>query len=222
MNSDIANFLRSNIQYVAVGQGESLYTKFVEEFPMYSVSYLTDTMMEVFTSDQILSLFKNTLPESAFRFIEVDSIYVPDNIQSIGDYAFMDCTNLKRISLPAAVKFGKHVCDDCQTLEYAEIRKGAGGCGFRTFATCDRLTHVKVDSSVINESAFTGATRLSNVEIGTNVRQIENTVFTNCIRLYQIDYLGTKEQWNNIIKYGWWKKHSPIKKLVCTDGEFDI
>ena len=182
------------------GRGEILYRNFLDRFPMFSASYLTDELLHALTTDNVISLFNHTIPDNAFKFTEVENVFVPDKIQEIGSFAFSDCNNLKSISLPSALKFGAGICRECENLVSAEIRTGPNATGYRMFSGCIRLQTVQVDCAVISEGAFTGNSYLTDFIIGPNVKVLESNLFRSCIRLSQITYLGTKAEWNNIDK----------------------
>ena len=54
--------------------------------------------------------------ESAFEGLDVKSVYIPDSCTSIGTYAFKDCTDLKRIRIPAGCTVGADAFDDCEKV----------------------------------------------------------------------------------------------------------
>ena len=222
INPEVARFLRENMPNIRRGRGEILYRNFVDRFPMFSTSYLTDELLHALKTDDVISLFNHTIPENAFKFTEVENVFVPDKIQEIGSFAFSDCTNLRSISLPSALKFGAGICRECENLVSAEIRTGPNATGYRMFSGCASLQTVQVDCAVISENAFTGNSYLTDFIIGTNVKILEDALFRSCIRLSQITYLGTKAEWDNIDKSKDWNKYSGIYRLVCSDGEFDI
>ena len=45
--------------------------------------------------------------------------------------------------------------------------------------------------------------------------------FRGCNKLTEVNYLGTKEEWENISKYRW-NELSNITKIICTDGEITL
>ncbi len=50
----------------------------------------------------------------------------------------------------------------------------------------------------IGNYAFYGCSGLTSVTIGNSVTSIENSAFSNCISLKEVNYKGTQDQWNNI------------------------
>ena len=54
--------------------------------------------------------------ESAFEGLDVKSVYIPDSCTSIGTYAFKDCTDLKRIRIPAGCTVGADAFDGCEKV----------------------------------------------------------------------------------------------------------
>lgn len=67
--------------------------------------------------------------------------------------------------------------------------------------------------------AFVDCIYLDQIKIPNSIELIGPSIFSGCTSLYQIIYLGTKEEFEKIKKDGEWAKGSLIQKVVCTDGE---
>ena len=179
--------------------------------------------------------------------VEGDLI-IPDNVTSIGDYAFYGCTGLTSvtigngvtsigsgafygcigltsITIPDSVtSIGYSAFRDCAGLTSVTIGNGVTSIGESAFRGCTGLTSVTIGNSVtsIGHSAFENCTGLTSITIGNGVTSIVWYAFSGCTRLTSITFNGTKAQWNAISKGYNWKKSVPATEVVCTDGTVSI
>ena len=91
---------------------------------------------------------------------------IPNQITTIGKYAFDNCDALTSITLPNNI---------------TTIGKG-------TFSGCSALTEIAIPNSVtyIGESVFEDCVRLGKVQIGSGVETIAENAFAGCRRLYDV------------------------------------
>jgi hypothetical protein len=107
----------------------------------------------------------------------VQSTVIEKGIEEIGEYAFLECRNLKSIVIPESVKeIGKEAFSGCINLSSVVIPKGV---------------------DVISEETFTNCTRLCSVDISEGVNTLENGVFFICISLTNINLPGTVSKIGN-------------------------
>lgn len=85
-------------------------------------------------------------------------------------------------------------------------------------AGCHSLTSVKIPNSVtsIGLGAFANCSNLTSITIPSSVKSIEEDAFKECSSLTKVNYLGTKEQWERVIKNG--EIFSSNPRIICTDG----
>ena len=90
----------------------------------------------------------------------VTELVIPNNVTSIGSYAFSGCSSLTSVTIPESV---------------TSIEKSA-------FSGCLGLTSVTLPNSVtsIGESAFYYCTGLTSIEIPNSVTSIGSSAFSNC------------------------------------------
>lgn len=150
--------------------------------------------------------------EYAFSGNMMTGITFPDSIRQIGDHAFTDCMELKKVTIPkgveeiaesafsgcselSAVKFpdsiteiGESAFSDCESLTDVTLPKNLQNIGEYAFSNCTTLKNITIPGSVqaIRLEAFSGCTKLKNVTIESGVRSIEAYAFYNCEKLTQI------------------------------------
>ena len=124
-------------------------------------------------------------------------LVIPDGVTGIGYRVFMNCKNLTSVTIPASVT----------------------SIGEDAFYGCTNLTSVTMDDGAtsIGESAFYNCENLTSVTIPASVTSIGWRAFLECTNLSEIQFNGTKEQWNAI-------KGSDIgiPGIRCSDGVIGV
>ena len=129
---------------------------------------------------------------------------MPISIEEIEDSAFENCSSLKSISLPMALKtigdaalkgtglrtieipksvvwLGDGLVADCQSMEHVTIPENIGRIPDRMFEGCTSLKKVELHEKLgaIGERAFFGCSSLDFIVIPDSVKQIGQDAFTN-------------------------------------------
>ncbi|MBD5399045.1 MAG: leucine-rich repeat protein [Treponema sp.] len=126
------------------------------------------------------------------------NLVIPDGVTGIGSSALSSCTNLERVTIPGSVTY----------------------IGEDAFRMCYSLTSVTMDDGTtsIGESAFSSCTNLASVTIPASVTSIGRNAFYGCTNLAEIQFNGTKEQWNNIEG----SSNIGIPGIRCSDGVIGV
>ena len=115
---------------------------------------------------------------------------VPTGVTTIGDYAFMGCTNLANIAIPNSVTvISNQAFYGCSNLTNITIPSSVTTIGRSAFYGCSNLASVALSTGVktIGDSAFSGCTSLSSITIPSSVTSIGTYVFYNCTGLHTIN-----------------------------------
>ena len=103
--------------------------------------------------------------------VVISSTYNGKPVTSIGESAFIDCTNLTSITIPKSVKSIEHSAfAGCSSLTSITIPSSVTSIGAATFANCTSLTSIIIPSSVtsIGYGAFQRCTSLTNFVVDAN------------------------------------------------------
>ena len=121
-----------------------------------------------------------TIADSAFRGMKgIIAVEMDDNVTDVGNYAFADCPDLKRVIFPgSAGVIRSSVFEGCAALESVTVGSGI---------------------SVINEAAFRNCAALTELHLPRSLYQIFSP-FEGCNALARVRYEGNEFQWNTILK----------------------
>ena len=96
------------------------------------------------------------------------STVIPNSVESIGDYAFHDCSGLTSVTIPNGVtSIGEDAFSYCSGLTSVVIGNSVTSIGWYAFYDCSGLTSVTIGNSVtsIGESAFYNCDNLMEVYV---------------------------------------------------------
>ena len=152
-----------------------------------------------------------SIGSSAFYNSGLSSIDIPDNVRTIDDYAFENCSNLENAKLPSDLKIiESRIFGGCSRLKSVNIPNGVeciklgafGACGFgnitipgtvksihqEAFQNCANMTSLTISEGVksIGASAFRNCSKLAVVRLPNGVVNIGDFAFENCSSLVSV------------------------------------
>ena len=123
-----------------------------------------------------------------------DSEYtIPDQVISIGDYAFYGCSKLESITLPESItSIGGYAFRSCSSLKSITVPEGITKIERNTFSFCAKLVSCIIPDGVINinNEAFSSCVSLESIVIPKSVKSIGNSAFLHCDSLTSITILN--------------------------------
>lgn len=140
-----------------------------------------------------------TVNNQSFYNTAVVNLEMPDNITTIGNWAFGKCSKLANLKLPRKIKqIGYWAFGECNALERIEIPKSLenggkcwnnGICG-GPFLWCKNLKEVSFEEGTteISYALFAGATGLEEITIPDTVTVIEAYAFTDASNLKTVHF----------------------------------
>jgi hypothetical protein len=121
------------------------------------------------------------------------ALTIPNNVTSIGDYAFASCTSLTSLTIGNGVtSIGYNSFNSCTSLTSVTLGSNVDSIGDYAFQDCSSLKSMTVPDSVtsIGESAFNRCSSLNSVTIGSGVTSIGWFAFDACNSLISITFTG--------------------------------
>ena len=109
-------------------------------------------------------------------------IFFGDNITTIGEYAFLECTKLSSITLPdSVVNMSSSVFEDCTSLKSVKLSNDLTEIPSNCFNGCNSLTSIDIPDSItkVGSGAFRECTSLSSVDLSNTLREIGSYSFSN-------------------------------------------
>ena len=167
------------------------------------------------------------LPDHAFYDCKLlESISLPNSIDTMGDYAFWGCSSLKTIYLPDSIEEIGFQCfqycrslesidmpdelkeisweafEYCSKLKEVELPEGVTGIGEKAFLECTSLEHIKMPEtmSYIGKMAFWECNNLKEIRIPQGITSIQKGTFHDCINLEKI-YIPKSVEWIGTLSF---------------------
>ena len=117
------------------------------------------------------------------------TVSFPEGMTSIGEKAFMNCTDLTAVAIPESVtEIGAEAFSGCSKLTEITIPDSVTSIGYSAFYECYGLTSVTIGNSVtsIGDSAFYKCSGLTEITIPDSVTSIGNSAFYECSGLTSV------------------------------------
>ena len=126
---------------------------------------------------------------------------VPDSVTTISGTSFYNCGNLTSVMIPYGVTaIGIKAFMSCKSLTSVVIPDSVTTVGESAFYSCRNLVSAKISSGMntIGRTLFANCVSLKEIEIPESVTHINKEAFYSCTGLTDVNYRGSREQWNAI------------------------
>ena len=127
--------------------------------------------------------------ECFFEYGAIETIEIPDTVQSIGMQAFVWCSSLKRVVIPEGVtSIGESTFWGCESLEELILPSTLKTIGPENFYRCDSLKQLVIPEGVtsIGELAFWDCGGLEEIAIPSSLTTLSKDVFNGCSNLHTV------------------------------------
>lgn len=121
----------------------------------------------------------------------LEQVTATESLTNINTDAFVGCTGLKSVSLPAVTKIGANSFADCTALQTVDLPLAAV-ISDHAFQNCTALQFLELPAvTKITSTAFAGCTGLTNLTLGKGAAEIADRAFTDCKALTNLDLGNT-------------------------------
>ncbi len=160
-----------------------------------SVTSCSSTATEVNIPTKYKGNDINSIGQNAFKnCTKLKDITIPDSVTGIGSSAFYGCSGLTEITIPDSVtSLGSYAFYGCSGLTSVTIPDSVTSLGSYAFSRCSKLTSVTIPDSVtsIGNSAFDGCSGLATVNWNatacTSAGYTSYPIFNNCTSLTTVN-----------------------------------
>ena len=119
----------------------------------------------------------------------LEKIFIPQGVETIGCKAFEDCYSLKSLDLPKSVKnIGEFAFGGCEALEEIWSLGSIKIIESNTFEGCN-IKHIHFPSCLVSimDNAFNSNGELRNIDLPDTLETIGNNAFAYCYKLERIN-----------------------------------
>ena len=162
-----------------------------------------------FCNNGVIKLIRNSIGKPVTLIdnegIEIKEYNIPDDVTSIGNYAFTNCTGLVSVTIPNSVTaIEESAFSDCSSLTSVIISNSVASIGNSAFYGCCAITSVTIPNNVttIGDSAFRGCSGLTSVTIPNSVTSIGKNAFYGCSGLSSVILYPNIVSIGNSVFYG--------------------
>lgn len=178
--------------YSAVGEQFTQDKITYEEQPDGSLSVIKAdyALSELFIPGVVNGKLVKSIGDNAFvNHGNLKRVTIPDSVTSIGYAAFANCSGLPSVTIPKSVQtIDDHAFFQCYNLTSITIPEGVTSIGSETFYGCSALASVTIPKSVktIGDSAFFQCSALSSITLPEGVTSIGDYAFEKCSSLTSV------------------------------------
>ena len=145
----------------------------------------TGTVTTLNIGENVLSI-----PDNVFNDCSgLTSATIPNSVTSIGDYAFYNCGGLTSVTIGnSVISIGRLAFRGCSGLTSITLPNSLDSISYGTFSRCSGLTSISIPSSVasIGNSAFYNCSGLTTISIPDGVTSIGGCAFSGCSGLTNV------------------------------------
>ncbi len=119
---------------------------------------------------------------------ELTEVIISDGVNEIKNCAFERCSNLRKVEFSRVDVIGERAFAKCSFLEELDLPETLNKIGDSAFMDCDNLRRVDVPSSVeiIRTQTFMGCDALTEIILNDGLYSIEAKAFMDCYQLERV------------------------------------
>lgn len=162
--------------------------------PLYSGDIVIPTSVtndgETYSVVALTQSASATTTDGAFANCNsLQSVTLPETLQSIGNYSFNGCSSLTSLEIPQSVNnFGQGAFQNCTSLASISMPENALSVGANLFSGCAALTSLSIPEGIqeLPNRVLYGLNSLTSISLPSTLTAIGNDNFRNCKLIPQI------------------------------------
>jgi len=157
-----------------------------------------------------------SISDYAFSGSGITSVTIPNTINSVGNFAFENCTSLTSFNSGIrASSIGNSAFSGCSSLNSITFSTRVETIGSGAFENCTSLTSITIPPMItsIKNNTFYGCSALNSIVFDESVTSIENNAFAGCSALTSI----TLPKWLKTVGTGAFES-TGLTSVVLPDG----
>ena len=145
-----------------------------------------------------------TIGYMAFYYcVSLENITIPNTVINMDSSIFYNCRDLNTVTFEEGsqlTKIQNHTFNQCYNLSKVELPASISEIGDYAFSNCMNLTDILIPSSItkFGYASFDNCSSLEGIVIAKNAK-IGFAAFDRCDSLTSVYYLGTAEEWANMV-----------------------
>ena len=160
-----------------------------------SITKYTGSSANVVVPEKIDSYIVQKIAQNAFANNKtLESLLLPESVESIGDNAFNGCTALTLIGFDDALtSIGQYAFNGCTGLTTISLPDSVETLGYKAFRNCSNLEDINIALSwnKSGSGVFEGCTRLTSIAVPEGMMALPNNAFNGCESLRSISLPST-------------------------------
>ena len=128
-------------------------------------------------------------------FYELENLTLPSTLVTIEKFAFYNCPKLKTVDFTRCKhlkEIGENAFANCDNLKKIILPVSLEEIGNKTFSSCEKLEEVDCSLSTqlkrIGDEAFAYCENLKKIILPVSLEEIENGTFKSCEKLEEVDF----------------------------------
>lgn len=121
----------------------------------------------------------------------ITDLVIPDDVESIGDFAFYNCNSLQSITIGKGVKsIGQSAFYYCYNVPSLEVPGNVAEIGTGAFSSMRGIKEMTLGNGIeiIDTDAFKGCQALTSVSFPASLKKIGSTAFASCGALAEVNF----------------------------------
>ena len=149
----------------------------------YAFAYTSGSTKSLKIIDFTQAQQLQTIGDYTFNYSGLENILLPSSLQSIGSYAFQNCTALTNVATSANI--GSYAFQNCTALTNVAANSNIGN---NAFDGCNALDKITLGEGVtsIGQYAFSGCSSLKDIILPSTLSKIDSYAFKGCTSLQSI------------------------------------